>query len=461
LIKAFDVLNEYYAKYDKDYSQTQLDFNTGLSFTSKVKILKNNIFGVDLDKQAVDIAQLNLLLKIAEKGQRLPLLQENIKCGNSLIDDPAIAGDKAFKWEEEFKEVMKKGGFDVVVGNPPWVSIKGKQKSIDLSDKELDYLLQKYRCDTYRPNLFEMFIWRGLSLVKEGGYFGFIVPDRLCYNGQFTNIRKYILENFTLKKLWFKPIFEEVISDNVIFIIKKEKPTLKSNVEVAEYPSNEFRKIPQKVYSNLSDFSWFIVDEKILNIFDRIKNKDECFELSKKFQTNVGFIAKSNKLTKNQQNSKQIKVFKGENITRFGVKGGYYFEFRKENLAGGTQDINKLSKKNKVFLRKTGIDVIATFDNSGTYPEQSVYFVYTEDDKNESELKSICVLLNSKLLNCYYKNFAVTNRDATPQLKKVDLDKFPIILPTNLNPLIELADKMLSLNKRLNDIGENKTDERS
>lgn len=461
LIKAFDVLNEYYAKNDKNYSQTKMDFQTGLSYTTKTEILKNNIFGVDIDKQAVEIAQLNLLLKIAEKGQRLPLLQENIKCGNSLIDDPAIAGNKAFKWEEEFKEVMQEGGFDVVIGNPPWVSIKGKQKSIDLSEKELNYLLKRYPCDTYRPNLFEMFIWKGLSLVKEGGYFGFIVPDRLCYNGQFINIRKYILENFTLKKLWFKPVFEGVISDNIIFVIKKEKASSKSNVEIAEYPSTEFKRIPQKIYSNLSDSSWFIVNEKILNIFEKIKHNPYVFELSKKFQTKVGFIAKPNKLTERQQNTKQIKVFKGENILRYGIKGNYYFEFKKENLAGGTQDIGKLSKKNKVFLRKTGIDIISTFDNSGTYPEQSVYFIYTGDDKSEVELKVISALLNSKLINCYYRNFAITNRDATPQLKKVDLDKFPIVFPKDLQPLIKLVDKMLSLNKRLNEIGDKKTDERA
>jgi len=106
LIKAFDVLNEYYLKNDKDYAQSQLDLKTGTIFTKKVKILQNNIFGVDLDKQAVEIAQLNLLLKIAEKGHRLPLLEQNIKCGNSLIDDEKIAGNKAFKWEREFKKSL-------------------------------------------------------------------------------------------------------------------------------------------------------------------------------------------------------------------------------------------------------------------------------------------------------------------------------------------------------------------
>src|SRR5208283_6156569 len=83
-----------------------------------------NVFGVDLDKQAVEIAQLNLLLKIAEKAQRLPVLEENIKCGNSLIDDKDIAGNKAFNWNEEFKPIMEEGGFDVVIGNPPYVNME-------------------------------------------------------------------------------------------------------------------------------------------------------------------------------------------------------------------------------------------------------------------------------------------------------------------------------------------------
>ena len=119
LIKAFDILNEHHARKDKNYNQKTLA-GENIAYSAKERILKNNIYGVDLDKQAVEIAQLNLLLKIAEKGHRLPLLQENIKNGNSLIDDHNIAGDKAFNWQQQFKSVMSEGGFDVVIGNPPY-----------------------------------------------------------------------------------------------------------------------------------------------------------------------------------------------------------------------------------------------------------------------------------------------------------------------------------------------------
>ncbi|MCK4788221.1 MAG: Eco57I restriction-modification methylase domain-containing protein, partial [Desulfobacteraceae bacterium] len=120
LIKAYDILNQYHSENDIAYHQAELDFQTDTIFTKKAKIIQNNIFGVDLDRQAVEITQLNLLLKIAEKKKRLPLLDNNIKCGNSLISDEKYAGNKAFIWEEEYAEIYEKGGFDVIIGNPPY-----------------------------------------------------------------------------------------------------------------------------------------------------------------------------------------------------------------------------------------------------------------------------------------------------------------------------------------------------
>src|SRR5690606_37201839 len=87
-------------------------------------ILENNLFGVDLNEESVEIAQLSLWLRTAEPNRKLNSLNNNIKCGNSLIDDPEVAGDKAFNWQKEFPQVFAKGGFDVVIGNPPYVDVK-------------------------------------------------------------------------------------------------------------------------------------------------------------------------------------------------------------------------------------------------------------------------------------------------------------------------------------------------
>ncbi|MFH1296485.1 MAG: hypothetical protein ABIJ04_04330 [Bacteroidota bacterium] len=84
-------------------------------------ILEKNIYGVDLNEESVEIAKLSLWLRTAKKGRKLNTLSNNIKCGNSLIDDPAVAGEKAFNWQQEFPEIFANGGFDVVIGNPPYV----------------------------------------------------------------------------------------------------------------------------------------------------------------------------------------------------------------------------------------------------------------------------------------------------------------------------------------------------
>ena len=89
-------------------------------------ILENNLFGVDLNEESVEIAKLSLWLRTAEPNRKLNDLSNNIKCGNSLIDDPEIAGDKAFNWEKEFPQIFAKGGFDVVIGNPPYVQVDDK-----------------------------------------------------------------------------------------------------------------------------------------------------------------------------------------------------------------------------------------------------------------------------------------------------------------------------------------------
>lgn len=448
LMKAFDYLVTLDKKKNGDIDQTRLDL-TGASATygRKVEILKENIFGVDLDPKAVEIAQLNLLLKIAEKKHRLPTLQENINVGNSLVENKEISA-KAFEWDERFEEIMKSDGFDVIIGNPPWVSLKGKHKSQDVSDKELNYYFEKYKCDTYMPNLYEIFIWRCLSLIKDGGYFSFIVPDRLCANKQFTNLRNKILEEFDIQKLWFKVPFPGVIADTVVFVVKKGK-SKNNKIMIREFPDEEYQKIPQKVYEGNQEKSFFYITKEIFNIFEKINENKLATTLSELVLTTSGCGAKSSMMSRDRKNDKQIKVMKGENIGRFENRGFFWFEFSDKNLSGRTRDISKLGKKYKVLLRKTGLDLIATFDDGGIYPEQSLYFLYTDKDDETELLYYLTGILNSKLLNCYYRYFAITNRDSTPQLKNIDLDKFPIII-SKKDEIIDLVKNLLKLHSELN-----------
>ncbi len=430
LIKAFDSVYNHYLDFNKqEESKRKTNDLSGFINDKSVArinevILHKHIHGVDLDFEAVELAKINLWLRTIQEEMKLNELNENIKQGNSLISDKTIDSKNAFDWDKEFPYK-----FDIVIGNPPWISIKGKHKSIDISEEELNYYFKTYDCDTYMPNMYEIFIRKGLQLLNEGGYFSFIVPDRLCANQQFIELRKKLLEEYTIKKLWFKVKFPEIIADTVIFVIQNKKPT-NNLIEIRENNKEEY-KIPQNTYLNSGDFSWFYVKKDLFEIFNRLRKQKEIIQLFEfsNIKTTSGCGAKSHLITKEKTNERQIQILKGESINKYITLKKLWFNFEKRNLSGRTTNQEVLGKKYKVLLRKTGIDLIATFDDSGIFPEQSLYFIYTDEDKNKEDLIYLTGLLNSKLINIYYRNFAITNRDATPQLKKVDLDKFLIITP--------------------------------
>ncbi|MBU0648792.1 N-6 DNA methylase, partial [Patescibacteria group bacterium] len=346
LTKALQTMNDKY----KDFG------NPGNQYT-KSEILLGNIHGVDLDPQAVELAKLNLLIEALDQKAKLPDLTGNIRVGNSLISGteeelkkyfgPTWRDQKPFNWEDEFEQVFKQGKFDVVIGNPPWVSLKGKQKSLDFSEEELRYFIESLNVDTYRPNLFEMFIWKSLSLLKKDGIFSFIVPDRLCANQQFTKLRDHILRNFDIKKIWFKVNFPGIIGDTIIFVIQKRK-TDNNKIEIAEYPDRNFKNIDQESFLEREDRAFFCIPSDIYEIFNRINKKSK--PLNSVISSSVGFIAKSGKIYKNRINKSQIEILKGENVIRYGRKGCFFFEFSKSNLAGGTQNKEKLGSKDKIFI---------------------------------------------------------------------------------------------------------------
>ena len=143
---------------------------------------------------AVEITQMNLLLKTLYTRERLPMLK-NIRCGNSLIADPKIAGNKAFNWEEEFPFIRhserseeSQNGFDIIIGNPPYVDIKGMNPSV------VDYLFNKYFSTENRINLYASFIEKAINLLKKDGYFSFIIPNSILYNDSYKKLREFIIK---------------------------------------------------------------------------------------------------------------------------------------------------------------------------------------------------------------------------------------------------------------------------
>jgi len=444
-----------------------------LTTAEKKRILLNNIYGVDLDSNAVEVTKLSLLLKCMEGETKetieaqtklfydriLPTLDNNIKSGNSLIDLDYYDNEidfgeerkvKPFSWQKAFPEVFKNGGFDCIVGNPPWVSLNGKFGNDILNTQAQQYLINKYSGNTYMPNLYEYFVHKGLDLINSNGVFSFIIPDRLGFNNQFISLRKKLLEHYKIEELLYKAPFPGIVTDTLVFRFTNKKKS-ENNYPIIV---GEFGKTTQiknsKEYLQDSEFRFeYESNDNATKTLNKIFTNKQCKPLGEIADTTSGFGGKSTEITQTRKTQNQIEVIRGRSIQKYSSVVPYFFEFIKENITGRTTDRNKLGATEKVLLRKTGSPIIATYDESGIYPEQSLYFIF--NNKTDNSLKYFTALINSNLFQFVYINKLVTNKDSTPQLKKIDLDKFPILVCNKSNKqkhdeVVKHIEQLLKLN---------------
>ena len=215
LNQALEYLMEEHRYIDKLESQL---LGAGFTFPGvENHILENNIFGVDINEESIEIAKLSLWLRTAQRGRKLTSLNNNIKCGNSLIDDPEVAGDKAFSWEKEFPSVFEKGGFDVIIGNPPYVNVE----LMPIFEK--DFYKSKYTTFFKRSDLFSLFIELSISKLTSKGRVSFIIPSIVLNNLSYKRIRDLILDNNWLEEVCYTggKVFDDATVDSTILVLNK------------------------------------------------------------------------------------------------------------------------------------------------------------------------------------------------------------------------------------------------
>ncbi len=397
-----------------DMLKTIADIRTSIFYGNQIK--KEN-----LEKVSSQI----ILIYSQEEWQKLKK-KDFVKKSRQISKEKLF-----FHWELEFPEVFcgednlgkPRTGFDVIIGNPPWASVRGKHSAHIFSDSDIRYLENKFPENTYMPNAYEYFILQSLKLLKKGGRHSYIVPDRLGFNESVENLRKIMLNQFSLDSLLYKVPFPNVIVDTLIYSLTANNPNINHKIIVKEY-RNEAVEVDRNFYKNISYTSFQFFKNK--EIFDAIRAIDaaDTIKLENAAETTGGFGGKSELITKTRINTRQIEVVKGINVERYTVNGKRYFEFKKNNITGRTTDRIKLGSSPKILLRKTGIVSYSAYDDTGIYPEQSVYFLF--NFKGGYSPLYLLSIINSSLFKFYYIEKLVTNRDTTPQLKKIHLDQFPI-----------------------------------
>lgn len=416
-------------------------------------ILERNIFGVDINEESVEIARLSLWLRTAQKGRKLSTLSSNIKVGNSLIDDPEVAGDLAFSWESEFPQVFAKGGFDVVIGNPPYV------RSRELfNDAEKSFYISRYSTASYQLDLYKLFIEGSLKLMNESGKLSFITPSVFLSNDYDSQLREFILDNFWLKTIVTSDenIFEDATVKTVIFVIEQKPYQGEKNVNLYNIKNSSFilrSDIPQQVFIDQG----YIINERIEISFLPIIIKLNSFEkLGEFYQIKNGIKVRKELLFSKKINNEYKPFFLGYNVNPYvPTFDSIYIHYLADNEKLYTNQAFRtpeIFEREKLLVRQIlGKRIITSYDSDNYYCDQTIYLI---SQKEQKSLKFLSCLLNSKLLYFYFVNTFSDSKVTFPKVKGSQLSELPIAFPKNFEVFDLSAQKMIELVKEYNNVSQ-------
>ena len=458
-----------------------------LTIKEKKRILLNNIFGVDIDSQAVEVTKLSLLLKVLEGAGRdvfeqqqklwteraLPDLGNNIKCGNSLIGidfhNTNPSGENtivvnAFDWDIEFKNIMSNGGFDVVLGNPPYRMLQPH----NTTEEVLKYLRQKYFAADFKVDFFHLFLQQGILLLKEGGFEGFIIPVTLLNNVYVESLREWLDQHCRVDSISVASdkVFSADVFTTVLVLQRDEdrKKKSKNQIKVTVNLNESFIKRAKQDYSMVSQKDLMTLPRHVWNVLINDENSAFINKLrsnkiiGKTVRINRGLITgdREKYFARTQVNSSYIPIIAGSDVFRYFTNPpSEYVLFDRPKTSGGCWNKQMHQAPHKIVIRQIGRSPMASLLQLPIAVTGNIFTIQGSDLEEEKFLLGI---INSKLISYYWGIMFADFKTSFPQVTIFNLEQIPIpkIYLTKkedkvrYNEFIGLVDKMLDLHQHLN-----------
>jgi len=429
-------------------------------FDTDKSILENNIFGVDINSESVEISKLSLWLRTARKDRTLSDLNNNIKCGNSLIDKQEIVGEKAFDWNVEFPEIMQNGGFDVVIGNPPY--------GVKFSDQEKNFLS---KFDSLVPD-YEIYIYFvSLALKKllnNSGIMSFIIPNTFLSILYGVKYRKNIIDNF------FVNYISDLSNDNtfvdasvrtcIISISKQNLNNNNTNIFLINSLTKSFELLKQINVNHLNTNieNWLNISKtsnKSDSLVLKIKNNKPLlhhFEVSQglipydKYRGHDEFTIKNRIWHANfKKDETYKKELAGGDVNRYRIvwNGESWISYGDWLAAPRKKEFFVLPR---ILIREiTNCRLFCSYIEEEFYNTPSIINIIPKQNC-ELNLKYLLAIINSSLIGWYHNQTSPkAQKGLFPKILINDVRNLPIAFCANQTLLIEKADLMLKYNAEL------------
>jgi hypothetical protein len=467
----------------RDRTYRRPDGELALTREEKARLLTANLYGVDIDAQAVEVTRLSLCLKLLEgetegtlSGQMallaeraLPDLAANIKCGNSLIGPDFYDGQltlldeeeqyriNVFDWRAEFRAIMAAGGFDAVIGNPPYV----RPHNIEKADKE--YFWRRYRTFVAKSDLYNCFLEQSVLLLRQRGLLGMIVSDGWLRLDSFQALREMLLRKTSILTLidFAGDVFEQANVKTAVIVLNNDV-LLDHFVQVATTPvvdDLEYVRLKpvrqtlfQQTYKSILDLS---LDETQSGIKDRMRMTGS--ELGSQFELSFGLKTGDDKmfLVSECRGVEYKPILRGADIHRYSTSfRGEWVRYVPQEMVAHRRTarpgVSARFEQPKVLVRDTGAGLQCTLDDDSYYAKDVL--IVSDKARNRDRLLFLTGVLNAKLLRFYYETSFPTLHVQRDELAAIPIRTIDFDSPADVarhDQMVALVERMLALHKDL------------